>query len=357
VNTRVRILIGVLVVVVIAAVGGFLAGRSIRSPADEAASREAPAASRITVPVERRELSSNVVFRGTIRYAEPTPVSLAGTVGGTSTSNTVTVAPVTGTTLADGDVIMEVTGRPVFAMQGAEPMYRPITPGSTGNDVTQLEEALVRFGFDPGPVDGTYDDRTEAAIDAWYQSKGYESQGPTTEQRSSLRTQRESVTQAEQSVRDAQKSLGDAQRGPTQSEILERQNGVTRAEQEIETAELAARTQIDMARADVAQRARERDEAIAARDAAEAKLVAAQQVGAVNPDTTLPYTAEEIQALSSDAQAKRSAVTAAQSALDLANLSVTTAQRNGEISVQNARDALTVAQAQLAEANAPRDVA
>ena len=46
----------------------------------------------------------------------------------------------------------------------------------------QLEEGLKRLRFDPGPLDGTYDEQTSAAVAEWYKSVGYTPFWPTAEQ-------------------------------------------------------------------------------------------------------------------------------------------------------------------------------
>ena len=63
--------------VVLLALGAWIAGRQIRSPAQVAAETAAPTPSPITVPVERRVLASEVIARGTVRYGSPQPVVLA----------------------------------------------------------------------------------------------------------------------------------------------------------------------------------------------------------------------------------------------------------------------------------------
>lgn len=49
--------------------------------------------------------------------------------------------------------------------------------GPEGDDVLALEQALVRLGFDPGAVDGSFDDETEAAVLDWQRSIGAEDDG------------------------------------------------------------------------------------------------------------------------------------------------------------------------------------
>ena len=49
--------------------------------------------------------------------------------------------------------------------------------GSEGADVEQLEAALSRLGFTPGPVDGVYTPETQAAVLAWQESVGADTDG------------------------------------------------------------------------------------------------------------------------------------------------------------------------------------
>jgi hypothetical protein len=147
---RRRMAAAVVALAVLSAAIGGLVGSQLKSPADAAGERAAPPASRLTVPVERRVLSSSLTLSGEIRFAEPVPVSLAGSVGvaGADTM-VVTRAPELDRTVDDGDVLLEVSGRPVVALVGALPMYRSLSLGSEGPDVLQVEEALERLGFEP----------------------------------------------------------------------------------------------------------------------------------------------------------------------------------------------------------------
>jgi peptidoglycan hydrolase-like protein with peptidoglycan-binding domain len=49
--------------------------------------------------------------------------------------------------------------------------------GSEGADVEQLEAALARLGFDPGTVDGVFTTDTQAAVLAWQESIGADTDG------------------------------------------------------------------------------------------------------------------------------------------------------------------------------------
>lgn len=159
--------------VVAAAVGGWWAGRTIRSPAEEAARTVAPEPSPILVPAERRVLAANIVTRGTARFGEPVDVVLPAS-GLKGAPRVATRLPAPGDILAEGDVGLMVAGRPVFVLLGAVPSYRDLGPGTRGDDVRQLEEALGRLGFDPGDEDGVFDTDTATAVAAWYLEHGHQ---------------------------------------------------------------------------------------------------------------------------------------------------------------------------------------
>jgi peptidoglycan hydrolase-like protein with peptidoglycan-binding domain len=95
--------------------------------------------------------------------------------------------PLRNTQFEEGSVMLTASGRPVFILQGAIPAYRDLVPGISGGDVRQLEQGLERLGFHPGPVDGTYDQQTSAAVGEWYKAMGWEPFGPTREQLANIR--------------------------------------------------------------------------------------------------------------------------------------------------------------------------
>ena len=159
-----------LVAALLLSVGAWVAGAQIRSPAQVAAETAAPDPSAITVPVEDRVLSSEVIVRGTVRYGSPQPVVLATSEikqGGATTADIVTTRPRRGARVGEGTVAMSVSGRPVFVLRGAQASHRDMRPGSRGPDVRQLEVALSRLGFFPGSIDGRYDGETAAAVASW----------------------------------------------------------------------------------------------------------------------------------------------------------------------------------------------
>lgn len=171
--SRRKIAAGFVFAIIVAALGGWLAGRQITTPAEIAALTEAPEPSPILVPVERRVLTADVVTRGTGRYGTPREVSVPPSPLGPSPA-IVTALPPIGTVVAEGEVLFEVSGRPVVVLEGSTPSFRDLGPGMSGDDVAQLEEALDRLGLEPGPLDGRYDASTEAAVRRLYETVGGE---------------------------------------------------------------------------------------------------------------------------------------------------------------------------------------
>ena len=185
-SPRIKMLLVVLAGVAGAAALAGLIGSRIESPADAAARTAPPVPSAILVPVEMRVLGASIVTRGTARFGLPQPVSVAPSALKPGAS-LITTLPLRNAAVAEGGVLLTASGRPVFVLQGDVPTYRDLVPGVSGDDVLQLERALLRLRFDPGPVDGRYDQQTAAAVAHWYKSKGWEAFGPTREQLAAVR--------------------------------------------------------------------------------------------------------------------------------------------------------------------------
>jgi len=159
----------------------WFAAQHIESPADAAARTAPPKPSPILVPIEQRVLASTIVTRGTARFGLPQKIALAPSALKPS-PGLVASLPQRNAAFDEGQVLMTVSGRPVFVLRGALPAYRDLQPGVAGEDVRQLQHALKRLGFDPGADDGHYDARTAAAVRRWYVAKQWEPFGPTREQ-------------------------------------------------------------------------------------------------------------------------------------------------------------------------------
>jgi Putative peptidoglycan binding domain len=390
---------------------GIVVGKRLQSPADAAANAAPPVASRITVPVEKRSLTARLIANGDVQFNEPTPLRLAGSVGASGgATQIITSIPEQDRELSEGDIVMEVSGRPVFVFQGTLPTYRPFEPGTSGPDVEQLEAALLRLGFDSGPVDGVYDDATETAIDQLYFTNGYGSEGPTPEQRTQLRAAEKAATDARQALARARQDLATAGKPPTGSELIRLQQQLKQATDAVPAAQAAADKRMAAAEAavatatkarDAAQKARDavqpgssvttaervrlqqqlqaakdavpaatsaaarrnadalaavnaattaRNVALAARDVAAAAAAAAKVPGAINPDTGVGYTAPEILALDNDKLTKDQLLADAEATLRAANSERDAAAIEGTRSIKQAQDALVLAQLEYDEA-------
>jgi hypothetical protein len=180
------VLFVVLGIAAVLAIGGWLTSFRIETPADIAARTAPPTPSPIFVPVEKRVLSSKIVIRGTARFGLPQPISIVPSAFKTDVGLIATL-PLLNTQFEEGAVMLTASGRPLFILQGGVPAYRDLAPGISGDDVLQLEQGLKRLGFAPGPIDGTYDQLTSAAVAAWYKSKGWEPFGPTRNQIANVR--------------------------------------------------------------------------------------------------------------------------------------------------------------------------
>lgn len=211
IGTRSGQLAVVVVVVGLVGAGGWFAGSRMQSPADAAAAHRPPKAGPVTVAVERRSLTASVVTQGTVEFASPQSVTLAGPVGspdsgsgdagaGDGVAQRVTRAPTAEAEVREGDVLMQVSGRPVLVLRGSVPMYRTLGPGASGDDVEQLQRALARLGFSPGSVGGTYGRSDAAAVSRWYKSKGYRAMEPTVADKQQLGTLEAAVTTAQQAL-------------------------------------------------------------------------------------------------------------------------------------------------------------
>ena len=237
-GNRRRALIGIAAVVALAAMG-WLAAQQIRSPAQIAADAAAPAASPITVPVERRTLAANVIVRGTVRFGGRRNVELATSSLEQGGSDLVTEPARLGARLAPGDVALSVDGRPVFVMPGSIAMHRDVRRGSRGPDVRQLEVALAQLGHSPGAVDGVFDAATQGAVSAIYIANGFEPAGATDAQVEQIRTAEADAATARDAHLQALDAVEQARRGAAPGEVEQARIDASTAVDALHTAELA----------------------------------------------------------------------------------------------------------------------
>lgn len=225
-------------VAVLALVAGLVVGRFVISPAQAAAETEPPAAGPITIPVEMRSLSSDVVARGDAVYDDAVAVTLeTGDLGGPAI---VTGAvPQVGAEIEAGSVVLEITGRPVIALPGDLPVYRTLRVGVSGPDVEQLQAALTSLGLDPGSS-GTYDEQTSAAVAELFTRAGYPAPQPPEGAREEVRAAEDGVRAAETGLEQAEAALRTASQGVSQSERISLDNAVNAAQRALDEARACA---------------------------------------------------------------------------------------------------------------------
>ncbi|AUY54375.1 peptidoglycan-binding protein [Streptomyces sp. CB01881] len=209
-----------LLVVVAAAValsgGGLAASLVIKSPAQAAAESKPPPADVLTAPVEKRVLTDSVVVRGLVSAGQSVDVAPAGGAAGGAggAKPVVTKLPLkAGDQAQAGQSVLEVAGRPVFALRGDLPVYRDLRPGATGQDVKQLRQALKELGFgsDDDP-EGTYGAATKAAVQAFYAARGYDPLPASADGDAQVSAAQDAVTGGERALSDAKDALKAAQR-------------------------------------------------------------------------------------------------------------------------------------------------
>lgn len=176
---RRRALVAVAAAATLVACGGLGAATLIKSPAEQAADTAPPPATLITAPAAMKVLTRSTVTRGVVypptRY-DVTPASASADITQLYVSG-LSVKP--GDQVADGQLLAEVSGRPLFVLKGAVPAYRDLKPGSTGPDVAQLQAALAELGHGHGTDrEGEYGPGTAQAVTAYYQKLGH--RAPTT---------------------------------------------------------------------------------------------------------------------------------------------------------------------------------
>lgn len=331
-----------LVAAVLLAGMAWAAGRGIRSPAQVAADTAAPIPSLITVPVERRTLSTEVIVRGTVRYGSPQNVVLAASTVKQG-SGIVSRPPRPGARLRDGSVALVMSGRPVLVLRGSAPMYRDLAQGSVGQDVLQLEQALQRLGFAPGAIDDRYDPATASAVAAWYRKGGWDPFSATDLQAEQVRAARASAASARDALLQTRLALQAAARGATPAEINQARVDAVTAADTVATAALAVSTARTQARTSLNTAARTRASVTLAAAAG------AREAAATAADLVAKQAAVGV-ALDAQAEAQRR--------LDLLPADTTAARADAlRAALRRAVDAVSVAQSALDAARSALDAA
>lgn len=119
-----------------------------------------------SVTVEVVEVTVGRSINVSVTVAQPVAPLAANALSGVVTA--IRPAP----TNAVGDEVFAVAGTPVRVVTGAVPFYRDLARTVVGDDVRQLQQALVDLGYTGSPPSGTFTAETEAAVRAWQRASG-----------------------------------------------------------------------------------------------------------------------------------------------------------------------------------------
>ena len=208
-TSRKRLFLVVVAIAVAFGAGGYLLGQQLESPEDARAEVAAPEASLIAVPVEATALSNDVVVRGDAEFEGAVDLELDTALGDGSSRVVTGRVPEIDTEVNEGDVIIEVSGRPVFVLGGDLPTFREFKPGLEGDDVLQLETSLARLGFLTVDPDRLYGSATEDAIAAMYEEAGYEPRAASDGEEAQIKAAEQAVESARTSLANANDGLSD----------------------------------------------------------------------------------------------------------------------------------------------------
>ncbi|MGE5829497.1 MAG: peptidoglycan-binding domain-containing protein, partial [Micromonosporaceae bacterium] len=209
-----RVLLAIAGVAVLAS-GSLIAAAVVRSPAQS----QPPSA--LTAPVLRKVLTRTVVIRGTVVAASVVAVTAVRAPGAPPPVVTRLVKG-PGDAIEPGDVVIEVSGRPLIALPGVVPARRDLRPGDSGADVAQLQAALRQLGYPGGDPSASFGPGTKAAITQLYRRLGYAV--PTTGGRDdlgdlpALRAAAQAVSQARQFLARGEQRVAAAQADLTEAQ-------------------------------------------------------------------------------------------------------------------------------------------
>ncbi len=328
-----------LVVLVGIAGGAWWVGASSQSPEQAAAKAEEPPPSWITAPVELRVLSATLVTRGDVRPDTQTEITAPASVEGEPIVTQRPIGP--GDVVREGDRVIEISGRPVFVLEGSAAIYRTLTPGAEGDDVEALQVALVRSGYTVDPT-GVFDQATKGAVIEFYADAGY-APIPTSETfAADLAAADALVTSADAAVTAAQNAIDNAGEGPAASEIATADAAITNAENALEDARASRVEQTDLAENAL-------DVAKASRDVVHA--TPGITVDEFNAANTAVHQAEV--SLADTRRDTDAAVESAEDQLEIAQLART--ELDDQIDLNELTTTLELAQTAAADARTTRD--
>lgn len=171
--TKSHVVSGVLALALLGATGtAWYFAAQARTPAQRAEETAEPDDSVITVRVDQDQLIDTLEFDAELDRTGDFPVPAPAAPDGVETALASKIPVETGDDVKAGTVLLEVSGRPMIALEGAVPAYRDLQEGDTGPDVEQLQLALQQiYGT---PKTGKFDSRTASDVKKLYDHAGYD---------------------------------------------------------------------------------------------------------------------------------------------------------------------------------------
>ncbi|HEY1094435.1 MAG TPA: hypothetical protein VGE61_07010 [Glycomyces sp.] len=186
-----------------------------RTPAQRAEETAEPEDSVITVRVDQDQLIDTLEFDAELNRTGDYDVPAPAAPEGIETALASKLPLKVGDEVKAGTVLLEVSGRPMIALEGDVPAYRDLKEGDTGPDVEQLQLALQQlYGT---PKTGTFDARTVADVKKLYDHAGYD-HATTSEEVA----QEDTGGEGEENTENTEETGGDENTGGGQATTVER---------------------------------------------------------------------------------------------------------------------------------------
>lgn len=205
------------------------------------------------VPIELRVLTDTVIVRADVKPSEygVLPVEWLGTLDdGIAVISS--PLPNQGDSVAEGEVVAEISGRPIFLMAGSVPIWRRLEPGAQGSDVANLQAFLRRLGAAIDDQEGHFGPDTAMAVAELYRSNGYPVVVAGSQEASAIEHALQEVESARDGLRQSQRALRDASAGAPNSAILEAEAEVRSARRDVENVRIQNEALLAQANAEVA---------------------------------------------------------------------------------------------------------
>ena len=129
----------------------------------------------ITAPVELSPLEMSMVVRASVVNVDEVTIVAPPRADGQTASVVTRAPPATGAPVEPGISVIEINGRPIMVLAMSVPLFRDITPGTSGPDVSSLQRELTRLGFEvSGDEVAVFGPASQSAVGDLFDRAGYE---------------------------------------------------------------------------------------------------------------------------------------------------------------------------------------